>query len=114
MSLAIAPLASNQKLSQQMCAVLILLSADASLMKSVESFINLNTETINWDEIFKIPFGSGHRAAISWAYGVWTDEMRPSANLFDGSLSMSQALQVATLQALAKRWGLARNPSVAG
>ena len=114
MSSAIAPSPKTQKLSQQMCAVLILLSADSSLMKSVESFINLNTETINWDEIFKIPFGSGHRAAISWAYGVWTDEMRPSANLFDGALSMSPALQVATLQALAKRWGLARTSSLVG
>ena len=114
MSLAVAPSPSNPKLSQQMCAVLILLSADSHLIKSVEPFINLDTETILWDEILKIPFGSGHRAAISWAYGVWTDEMRPSANLFEGALSMSPALQVAALQALAKRWGLSRTPSVAG
>ncbi len=92
-----------------MCAVLVLLSADQFLMKSVEAFINLNTETIYWDEIFKISFGSGHRASISWAYGIWTDEMRPSANLFDGALSMSPALQSAALQALAMRWGLKRN-----
>ena len=116
MSSAVAPPSSpkTQKLSQQMCAVLILLSADAHLMKSIEPFINLNTETILWDEILKIPFGSGHRAAVSWAYGIWTDEMRPKANLFDGALSMSPALQVAALQALAKRWGLSRTPSVAG
>ena len=116
MSSALAPSSppKTHKLSQQMCAVLILLSADAHLMKLVEPFINLETETILWDEILKIPFGSGHHSAISWAYGIWTDEMRPSANLFDGALSMSPALQVAALQALAKRWGLARSPSVAG
>jgi hypothetical protein len=114
MSLAAAPSPSNPKLSQQICAVLILLSADPHLMKSVEPFINLDTETISWDAIFKIPFGSGHRGAVSWAYSIWTDEMRPRANIFDGALSMSPALQVAVLQALAKRWGLSRTPSVAG
>jgi hypothetical protein len=97
-----------------MCAILILFSADAHLMKSVEPFITLNTETILWDEICKIPFGSGHRGAVSWAYSIWTDEMRPRTNLFDGALSMSPALQVGVLQALAKRWGLGRNSGVTG
>jgi hypothetical protein len=70
MSLTIAATPTTQKLSQQMCAVLVLLSADQFLMKSVEAFINLNSETIEWDEIFKISFGSGHSAAISWAYAI--------------------------------------------
>ena len=114
MSLAIAPSPTNQKLSKQMCSALILFSADATLMRSVESFINLDTQTIDWDEILKIPFESGHDAAVSWAYGIWTNKIRPGANLLDDSFSMSAELQVAVLQSLAKRWGSPRTATAAG
>lgn len=96
---------TSRKPSQQMQAFLLILSADPYLMKAVAPFINLKTETIYWDKILKIPFGSGHKGAIRWAYGVWTDEM-PYGNCFDGALSMSPLLQVAVLEALCLRWGL--------
>ncbi|MCM2282838.1 MAG: hypothetical protein NDI61_13440 [Bdellovibrionaceae bacterium] len=107
MSLAIARSEkSERKLSTQMRAVLLIFGADKFLMESVAPFINFDTETISWDQINKIPFGSGHRAATAWAYGVWTDQPRPKSNVFDAALSMSPGLQAAVLQALALRWGL--------
>ncbi len=102
-------LVSERKHSVQMRAVLFILNADPHLMNSVWPFLNLETETIFWDEIFKIPFGSGNRAGASWAYCIWTDELRPRANCFDAALSMTPNLQAAVLQALALRWGLVRN-----
>ncbi|HEY8272047.1 MAG TPA: hypothetical protein VIG33_14245 [Pseudobdellovibrionaceae bacterium] len=98
----------QRKLSTQMEAVLLIFKADPYLMESLKSFINLDTETIHWPQIFKISFGSGHRAAITMAYGVWTDELRPGSNPFDAALSLPPKLQIAVLQALALRWGLKR------
>ncbi len=106
MSVATSNSKPQRKLSIQMEAVLLILKADPYLMESLKSFINLDTETIFWDQILKISFGSGHRAAVTLAYGVWTDEVRPGSNPFDAALSMSPNLQVATLHALALRWGL--------
>ncbi len=98
----------TKKYSVQMRAVLMVLEADHYLMNSVRPFINFDTETIHWNQILKIPFGSGHRAAITWLYGIWTDEERPGSNCFDAALSMSPNLQFAVLKALALRWGLSQ------
>ena len=94
--------------SQQMRAVLHVLKADAHLYERVLPFIDLRNETIYWEPLLKVSFGSGHRAAITWIYGIWTDEMRPKANCFDAALSMDPTLQVAVLEALAMRWDLKR------
>ena len=96
---------SEQKYSQQMQAVLLILNADQNLMNAVSPFINFKTETIYWAKILALPLGSGHRGAIRWAYGVWTDEM-PKGNCFDGALNMSPFLKIAVLEALCLRWGL--------
>lgn len=95
-----------RKLSTQMAAVLLILNADPNLMERVKPFINLENETIFWEPILKMSLGSGHRAAITWAYGAWTDELRPRSNPFDAALSLTPNLQVAVLKALALRWGL--------
>jgi len=103
---AVTALKPQRKLSTQMEAVLLILNSDPYLMEAVRSFINIDTETISWEPILKMGLGSGHRAAITWAYGVWTDELRPKSNPFDAALSMMPNLQVAVLKALALRWGL--------
>jgi len=100
-----ATFSSPRKLSQQMRAVLLIFNADPYLMEAVTPYINFETDSIYWDKILKMPFGSGHKGAIRWAYGVWTDEM-PKGNCFDGALNMSPFLQVAVLEALCLRWGL--------
>jgi hypothetical protein len=93
------------KISQQMQAVMMIFNADEFLLESVSPFIDLETETIHWDKILKLPFGSGHKGALRWAYGVWKDDM-PKGNCFDGALSMSPFLKVGVLEALCLRWGL--------
>lgn len=96
----------DRKPSLQMRAVLHVLKADPHLFERVSPFINMETETIYWNEIFRMGFGPGHRGAVSWAYGIWVDEPRPRANSFEAALSMDSVLQVAVLEALAMRWGL--------
>ncbi len=101
-----APLIQTErKFSQQMRAVLLVLTADPYLMEAVTPFINFETESIYWDKIQKLPLGSGHKSAVRWAYGIWTDEM-PKGNCFGGALNMSSFMQVAVLEALCLRWGL--------
>ncbi len=97
---------SVQKPSTQMKAVLMILDADTYLKDNVLPFINLKTETISWEPILKMSFGSGHRAAVTFMYGLWTDELRPESNPFDAALSLNPNLQMAVLKALALRWGL--------
>jgi hypothetical protein len=89
-----------------MRAVLLVLDADPYLKQMVEPHIDFNNESIFWPQIFKIPFGSGHRAAVTFIYCIWTDELRPKSNPFGSALSMNANLQRACLQALALRWGL--------
>ncbi len=96
----------SRKLSTQMCAMLLIFSADAGLMAAVEPFVNLQNETVEWEQIRKISFCSGHRAAIVMAYGIWTDEVMEGSNPFDLALNMDAKLQRACLEALCMRWGL--------
>lgn len=96
----------ERKHSLQMRAVLHVLKADPYLYDRVSPFINFDTETIYWNEIFRMGFGSGHRGAVTWCYGIWVDEPRPRSNCFDAALSMDPRFQVAVLEALAMRWGL--------
>jgi len=96
----------ERKPSTQMRAVLMVLNADPFLKAVVSPHVDLNLESIYWDKIFKLSMSSGYSAAIAWLYGIWTDEPRPRANIFDGALNLSPALQAAILNALALRWGL--------
>lgn len=95
-----------QKYSTQMKCVLLILEADKYLKDSVLPFIDLKAESINWDPILKMPFGSGHRAAVTWMYGLWVDKLPSRRDPFESAFSMSPRLQVAALKALALRWGL--------
>lgn len=92
--------------SQQMRAVLTLLRADSCLFNAAIQWIDLETESIHWDQLFKMVLSSGHRNVLGWAYSIWTDEIRSKTNPFDEALSLEPALQAAVLQALAIRWGL--------
>jgi hypothetical protein len=105
MQTAVPKIQTDRKFSQQMRAVLLVLNADPYLMEAATPFINFETESIYWDKIQKLPLCSGHKSAVRWAYGIWTDEM-PKGNCFDGALNMSPFLKVAVLEALCLRWGL--------
>lgn len=97
---------NQRRPSQQMRAVLCVLQADRNLFERVKPFIDFERESIFWDQISKISLGSGHRGAIAWAFGIWTDEQKPRANVFDSALSLDSRMQAAVLRALAIRWGL--------
>ncbi len=96
----------KRRASVQMLAVLTVFSSDAHLMTQVRPFIDLDLESISWEEIFKIPFGSDYQGAVGFAYGIWTDRVLEGSNPFHAALSLNPRIQQGLLQALALRWGL--------
>ncbi len=71
----------ERKPSTQMRAVLMVLEADPYLRQAIAPFIDLNLETIYWDQISKMSLCSGQRTVVGWLYGIWTDEPRPRSNV---------------------------------
>lgn len=107
MSISVSPpTIPVRKFSNQMLAVLLIFSADPSLMRMVESHIDMAADVVRWDEIRKIPFSSGHFGAVTIAYAIWTDQVLEGTNPFDSALNMDLPLKRACLQALSMRWGL--------
>ena len=97
---------SGRKLALQMRAVLLIFNADPYLMEAVTPYINIETESIDWEKISKLPFRSGHSAAAMWACGFWTDRQPVKGNCFEGAPNMHPHIKVAVLEALCLRWGL--------
>ncbi len=96
----------KRKLSQQMHSVLTILNADDELMERVQPHVDLERDSIDWDQIFKQPWSSGERGALTWAFNLGRDEYRKGTNSFESALSMDPALQRAVLRALCIRWGI--------
>jgi hypothetical protein len=95
-----------RKISNEMRAALLIFNADPYLMSAVEPFIEVENDIIKWSVILKLPLGAGHKAAVLWAYAVWTDDQPERGECFDMAHSMSSHLKIAVLEALCLRWGL--------
>ena len=104
--------ASPRRYSTELRAVLRIIEADEFLRCWVLPFIDCDNESIDWDGIFAMPLGSGHRAALVMAFGIWTDRLREGSNPFEMAFSLGHDLQRAVLAALAIRWGVFSDPHV--
>lgn len=107
MSFSTEAYSSQRPMSVQMRCVFTVLDAAPNLRAALSPCIDLSRETIYWERISKLQLSSGERTLVAWIYGLWTDEQRPRANVFDGSLNLPPQIQIAVLKALALRWGLA-------
>lgn len=88
----------------ELAAVIQIFSHDDELRIRALPHVNIERREINWDAIFDRYYGSGHSAAIHWAYGLWRDAL--TEDLLAESFSMDSGLKRAVLRALAVRWGL--------
>ena len=104
------------KLSPQMCAVLRIFTTEQFLSDAVFRFVNIQSDSIDWEPIFSLDLGAGYRAAIQFAYAVWTDQLKPNSQLFEDALSMSPELQKSCLKAFGIRWDFSNRhpPGVLG
>jgi hypothetical protein len=94
-----------------------ILTADFELRKKVSRHIRPVNRSIYWDGILSTDFGSGHYAAIYWAFGLWSGSSWGGWEDDDGkkihkvditskAYSMGPCLQFVVLVAQAYRWGL--------
>jgi len=97
---------TERKMSQQMRAVLAVISADTELQRVAGPHIDPEQDRIDWEPIFKYPWGSGHKTLLGWCYAIWRDESRPRISLFDGAINLDRPLQKAVLEGLMIRWNL--------
>lgn len=107
-----ATLRPRHRYSTELRAVLRIIESDDFLVRNVLPFIDCERESIAWDRIFSMSFGSGHYAAVAMAYGIWTDHQRAGCDPFDMAFSLGPNLQRAVLSALALRWGLTSDAAI--
>ena len=95
-----------QKISNQMRAVLTVLSSDQSLMDATMPFADFYRESMKWDEIYSLPLSPSHKDAVDIAYGFWTNEQKPNTDLFASILNMDAELRAGIIRGFVIRWGL--------
>lgn len=89
----------------EMDAVLHILNHDEELKTKALPFVDTEKQSIDWYGIFRQHYGSGHQAAVLWAYCLWADKP-PSVNPFEAAFAMDAGLRRAVIEALAIRWCL--------
>lgn len=92
-------------LSKEILSVLLIVSADFYLQQSTKQFINIEDQTIQWDALFKLPVNESHKAAITWAYCILSNELPSEGqNPFKMAASMDANMKKVILEALKFRW----------
>lgn len=94
--------------------VAFMFAANDELWRKAASHMRSKTRDINWSKILEEDFGSGHRAAIYWAFSLWAgnswrvydenDRLVKTIDTMDEAYSMNEALRRIALDALAWRW----------
>ena len=94
----------DNKLSKEVLSVLLIVSADFYLQQSAMKFISIEDQTIKWDALFRLPLNESHKAALTWAYCIWKNEIPSGGNPFVMASSMDSELKKVILEALKFRW----------
>ncbi len=100
-------------------APVFVLTSDYELRRKAAKHINPDRREIRWQKIFDTDFGSGHRAALYWAFSLWAgnswvyeDDSR--VDTMDKIYFMDERLRRTAITALELRWRLkvlCQNPS---
>ena len=94
-------------------STIFIFTSDPELLMKTEQYINPSRREIEWFEIMGNDFGSGHRAAIYWAFTLWSgnswryDSEGNSVNPIDTmseAYSMDDVLRRTAITALQLRW----------
>lgn len=96
-------------------APVFILTSDGELRSKTINHINSKHREIDWDTIMSTDFGSGHHAAILWAFALWagnswrwdeTGKSIPPIDTMDKAFYMDSTLRRTAITALELRWGL--------
>lgn len=94
----------EKKLSREILSVLLIVSADFYLQQSTKQYISVEDQTINWAALFRLPLNDSHKAALTWAYCIWKNEIPSGSNPFVMASSMEPEMKKVILEALKFRW----------
>ncbi len=94
-----------RSLSPELAAVLHLFSHDEELRTKALPHVDAERRLVNWPSVFESDYGSGHAAAVLWAYSLWTDTASVP-DPFSIAFSMDAGLRRAVIRALAIRWSI--------
>ena len=98
------PVIKEKKLSNEILSVMLIVSADFYLQQSTRQHISIENQSINWDALFKLPLTDSHKAALTWAYCIWKNEMPDGCNPFSMASTLEPKLKKVILEALKFRW----------
>lgn len=96
-------------------APVFVLTSDEELRRKTVHHINPARRSIDWDAIMDTDFGSGHRAALYWAFSLWAGNSWPEEtetgfgyiDTIDKAFCMDYDLRKTATLALMLRWKLA-------
>lgn len=93
-----------------------ILTMDHDLRAKAACHLKPINRSINWKGILSSDFGSGHRAIIYWAFGLWggcswggweeDGKVIPKVDTISSAYSMDDKLRFIALVATAYRWGV--------
>lgn len=91
-------------------APVYVLTSDAELRNKTVSHIKPSRREIKWKKIMDTDFGSGHRAALYWAFSLWAGNSWPTDEGFIDTMGksyyMDEDLRKTATIALMLRWKL--------
>lgn len=91
-------------------APVFVITSDEELRRKTVHHINPARRSIDWDAIMQTDFGSGHRAALYWAFSLWAMNSWPTDKGFvdtmDRAYFMDHDLRKTATLALMLRWEL--------
>ena len=87
------------------------LTSDSELRNKTLKHINPKHREIKWGKIFDTDFGSGHRAALYWAFSLWagnswSNKEGEQVDTMDKSYYMDETLRRTAITSLELRWGI--------
>jgi len=94
-------------------STIYILTSDSELRRKTKKHIHPKKFEINWDEILKTDFGSGHYAIIYWAFTLWAGnswrldkegEYCEPIDTMSRAYSMDETLRRTAITALELRW----------
>lgn len=97
-------LKKEKKLSREILSVLLIVSADFYLQQSTRQYISIEDQTVKWDALFRLPLNESHKAALTWAYCIWKNEIPSGNNPFVMASNMDSEMKKVILEALKFSW----------
>jgi len=90
---------------------IFILTSDSELRNKTAKHIDPKRREIKWSKIFDLDFGSGHRAALYWAFSLWagnswSNDEGEQVDTMDKSYYMDEKLRRTAITALELRWGI--------